>query len=333
MIPIYRLNRVAWGLLLLVLSGLQMVMADTIRYEFAESSRSIMRVGPNQTLDMLIPQIYPQYQEIWPQLKQQIKDRNPHAFNRYTGKLMVGQRLKLVTIKKIHQTSVGNLQQVGDIDSIKGYAVVTGKNGIERRLTDNSAIFEGDRLTTAKGATVVVNMVDGAEMRLKQDSSVRITQYSKKSGFEKGGTSIIDLIKGGLRKITGSIGANPLSVYRFHTGVMTIGVRGTDYVVMLCEQNNCQKSAGRNDTDRYLHVVVLDGLITLEDQQGEQGELILGQYAVATVDVKSIIKDSKPVSGLLNEEEQLLFDQAQQPEEKNSIWPWLIGGVLLGIGL
>lgn len=335
MISILRLNRVVFSLLLLLSSVCTMAMADSIQYEYSVSSRSIMRVGPNQTLDMLVQQMYPQYQQLWPQLKQQIKDRNPYAFNRYTGKLMAGQRLQLVTIKKIHRTTVTDLVQVGQVDSIRGYAVVSDKNGMERRLKHTFPVYEGDRLTTAKGAALVVKMLDGAEMRIKQDSSIRVSQYTIKSGFDKGNVSIIDLIKGGLRKITGSIAANPLSVYRFNTGVMTLGVRGTDYVVKLCSQKNCENSAGRNDPDVQLHVVVLDGLITLEDEKGERGELILGQYAVATADTKTIIDDSKPVTGLLNQEEQKLFDQtqAQESEEKNSIWPWLIGGILLGIGI
>lgn len=327
-------------LLSIILCGLLTPMMsyaqdESIRYEFTESSRSIMRVGPNQTLDQLVEQIYPQYREFWPQLKQEIRDRNPHAFSRYTGNLIPGQRLKLVTIRKIRETTVTSLAQVGDVADIQGFATVTDKNGNERRLQQKSQVYEGDRLTTAKGASLVVKMIDGAEMRIKQDSSVRITEYTMKSGFESGSASIIDLIKGGLRKITGSIGANPLSVYRFQTGVMTIGVRGTDYVVKICSENDCENSAGRNDPGARLHVVVLDGMITLMDEEGVKGELVLGQYAVATPDTKSIIDDASPVAGLLNAEEQAVFASTQAPAEpeKQGIWPWLIGGALLGIGI
>ena len=183
---------------------------------------------------------------------------------------------------------------------------------------------------------LVVNMIDGAQMRIKENSAIKISEYKMKSGFEKGSISVIDLIKGGLRKITGSIASSPFGVYRFQTGVMTIGVRGTDFVVKLCNGLDCSQSANRNDNGTKLHVVVLDGLITLQDEEGVQGELIMGQYAVATADTKIIVDDVKPVNGMLLEEERDIFNQfPDEPVEKENkgIWPWLIGGALLGIGL
>lgn len=325
----------SWMIMVLVVL-VQSSYAEEIRYEFADSTRSIMRVGPNQSLDMLIQQMYPRYEKLWPKLAQEIRKRNPQAFSDYTGKLIPNSRLKLVTIKKIIQSDVAFLEQVGTVTEVDGDTIAIDKNGKQRRLTGKASVYEGDRLTTGQGAALVVNMIDGAEMRIRQDSSVRITEYTMKSSFEAGSVSVIDLIKGGLRKITGSIGANPLSVYRFHTGVMTIGVRGTDYVVMLCEENDCQKSAGRNDANTNLHVVVLDGLITLEDKDGQTGELIMGQYAVANAEAKAIIDDALPVEGLLSEDEQQQFETLSPPGEdgkRKGFWPWLLGGALLGIGI
>jgi hypothetical protein len=318
--------------LLFNLAGMTAVQAETLHHELAESSRSIMRVGPNQSLDLLVQQIYPNQQQLWPEIKQKIKELNPHSFNRYTGRLIPGQRLKLVTIKTIREGETSLLVQAGTVKNIKGYATSTDKTGRESRLQQGTIVYEGDRVSTAQGGELVIHMIDDAEMRIKPDSSVRITEYKMKSGFESGSRSIIDLIKGGLRKITGSIGANPLSVYRFQTGIMTIGVRGTDYVVKLCNANDCEQSSGRNEENARLHVAVLDGLITLEDEEGVQGELALGQYAIATQDTKVIVNDAKPVKGLLNAEEQAIFDKLQPPSEKSSlIWPWLLGGALLGL--
>lgn len=317
--------------ILLLLSSFTVIHADTIRYELAESSRAIMRVGPNQSLDLLVEQIYPDNESLWPRIKQEIRRINPEAFNRYTGRLIVGQRLKLVTIKQINERVALNKNQVGQVSAINGYAVVTDNNGKENRLSKNAVIYEGDRVVTSKGVELELSMIDGASLRVKQDSAVRISEYEMKSGFESGSKSIIDLIKGGLRKITGAIGANPLSIYRFHTGVMTIGVRGTDFVVKLCNENDCEKSAGRNDKATRMHVVVLDGLVTLEDEDGVKGELALGQYAVATADRKVRVDDSRPVKGLLNEEEQQMFDKTQPlQEQENTLWPWILGGALLG---
>lgn len=321
--------------LFLIMTGfINPAYAQDVHYELVESSRNIMRVGPNQTLDQLVEQIYAKQKPLWPQLKQKIRDINPNAFNRYTGRLIVGSKLKLVTIKRIHEINDrSNLSPVGTIKDVKGYVIATDKNGKESTLKANSPVYEGDRIKTADGSRVEIDMVDGAKMYLKPDSSIRITEYVLKSAFEKGSRSIINLIKGGLRKITGAIAANPLSVYRLQAGVMTIGVRGTDYVVKLCKGNDCEKSSSCSSNDTHLHVAVLDGVITLEDEEGVQGELALGQYAIANWEKVVMVDDQKPVPGLLTDEESKIFQNAQPPDDSSGFWPWLLGGALFGLGI
>lgn len=329
-----RYRILAYGCLILFTFFVTPLLADDIRYEFTESSRSLMRVGPNQTLDQLVEQIYAQHTALWPQIKQKIRELNPQAFNRYTGHLIVGASLKLVTIKKIREiSSTSQLKQVATATRVTGLAIAIDRNGKESSLKENSPVYEGDRVKTGTGSSLVLNMIDGAEMHLKQDSALRISEYEMKSAFEKGSRSIIDLIKGGLRKITGAIAANPLSVYRFHAGVVTIGVRGTDYVVKLCKDNDCEQSASCSDTDARLHVAVLDGVITLEDEEGVQGEMALGQYAIADWGKVVMVDDEAPVAGLLTEEETKIYQNAHPEEESKGFWPWLLGGALFGLGI
>jgi hypothetical protein len=315
---------------LLLVSSIFTVYAETIRYEFGESSRSVMRIGPNQTLDQLVEQLYPGQQSLWPRIKQEIKQRNPDAFNRYTGNLVVGQRLKLVTVRKIREGVTRKLVESGRVTAIQGKATATDKYGKTRQLAVDEPVFEGDRLETSIKGVLSVRMIDDAEMHLKNNSALRISEYEQKGGFETGSRSILDLIRGGLRKISGAIGANPLSVYKMRTGVATIGIRGTDYVLKLCKENDCEQAVGRNDQGSRLHVAVLDGVITIEDEEGVHGELALGQYAVASPDQFVLIEDSPPVKGLLNEEEKAYFDKLEHKKDM-PIWPWLLGGALLGL--
>jgi len=316
-----------------LLSLLQPLQAQTQNYEFIASSRSLMRAGSGQTLSMLVQEIYPGYKKLWPQIEQEIRRRNPQAFNQYSGNIIPGRRIQLIAIKTVHESYLLHKTVVGRVVQIKGMVQATDARGSTQILSKNSEVFEGDRITTALGATTRLDMVDDAVIDLKSDSSLRLTAYRLKSGFEKGSRSIIDLIKGGLRTLTGAIAANPVADYRFHTGIMTIGVRGTDYVVKLCEKNDCEHSASRNDQNARLHVAVLDGLIYLEDSDGQRGDLIMGQYAIASNDEKVIVNDAKPAAGLLNAQEQKRFSQLTPPEkDKSRVWPWLLGGAaLLGL--
>lgn len=316
-----------------LLSLLQPLQAQTPDYEFIASSRSLMRAGSGQTLQMLVQEIYPGYKKLWPEIEQEIRRRNPQAFNQYTGRIIPGRRIQLITIKTVHSSVLLHKTVVGHVAEINGTVEAVDTRGSVRTLNKKSEIYEGDRVTSALGSTARLDMVDEAVIDLKPDSSIRLTEYRLKSGFEKGSRSIIDLIKGGLRTLTGMIAANPVAVYRFQTGVMTIGVRGTDYVVKLCKKNDCQHSASRNDQNARLHVAVLDGLIYLEDSDGRQGDVIMGQYAIATNDEKVMVNDARPAPGLLNAQEQQRFSHLKPPKkDKSLVWPWLLGGAaLLGL--
>jgi len=318
--------------LLSLLSTVQAGPGKDANYEFIESSRSIMRAGPGQSLSMLVQEIYPAYKKLWPQIERELRRRNPQAFNQYTGSIIPGRRIQLVTIKIIRKGLVLHRIVAGTVSNIKGYAEATDSRGSTRSLGVKSEVYEGDRITTGSDARLGVKMIDDAEFHMKADSSMRLTEYRLKSSFEKGSSSIIDLIKGGLRTLTGAIAHNPVAVYRFQTGVMTIGVRGTDFVVKLCQQNDCLHSASRNDQQARLHVVVLDGLISLQDEEGAVGDLIMGQYAIASQNEKVMVNDALPVAGLLSVQEQRLFNKLQAPKKDDSlVWPWLLGGALLGL--
>ncbi len=318
-------------LCVLLLSALLTTYAETIRYEFGESSRSVMRVGPNQSLDQLVEQLYPGQKALWPRIKQEIKQRNPHAFNRYTGNLVVGEKLKLVTVRKIREGVTRKRVQTGNVTGVEGKALATDKFGMARTLKVDEPVYEGDRLETSTKGRLSVKMIDDAEIHLKPDSSMRISEYVHKSGFDRGSRSIIDLIRGGLRKITGAIGADALSVYKMRTGIATIGIRGTDYVIKLCRDNDCEQAVGRNDKESRLHIAVLDGVITIEDEEGVRGEMALGHYAVASSEKFILVdEDVPPAKGLLNEEEKAYFDKLE-PKKDFELWPWLLGGALLGL--
>jgi hypothetical protein len=184
-----------------------------------------------------------------------------------------------------------------------------------------------------------VLMDDGAEVFLKEDSVLKISEYVITAGYDEKSSSILDLLRGGLRKITGSIGASALANYQVQTGLATIGIRGTDYVIKLCKQDDCTQTVSRNDPDVKLHAVVLEGAITLTTEEEVQILMAMGEYGTATTETL-IIEEEAPVPvGFLNQEETQQFNvtvpqKTEIKEEKSSkAWPWILGVLLLAIGL
>ncbi len=327
-------------LILAMFTGLfsQITVAATI-HEIVPSSRVITRVIQGMTVNDIIRKIYPQEKVLWPEIKEKIITINPDSFHPYSDKLINGARLILVDIKRIQQEEISSKQKVGYIVRLEGNASVKDTNGHIQGLEINSRIYEGDRVTTVAGANLYILMDDGAEIYLKGDSVIKISKYVITSGYDKNSSSILDLIRGGLRKITGAIGASAQSDYKVRAGLATIGIRGTEYVIKLCKLDDCNQTASRNDPDAKLHAVVLEGVITLTTEKETQILMAIGEYGTASRD-EMVILDEVPVpEGMLDAEESTRFNvtipkklkEEAMEKESGSGWAWILGLLLLAL--
>jgi len=290
------------------------------------------------TINDIIRKIYPEDKTLWPEIKEKIISINPDSFHPYSDQLITGSRLKLVDIKRIQQEEVSNKHKVGYVVRQEGRASVKDLDGNILGLEINSQIYEGDRITTEVGSSVYILMDDGAEIFLKGDSIVKISEYVITSGYDEGSSSILDLIRGGLRKITGAIGSSAISNYSVQTGLATIGIRGTEYVVKLCKLDDCSQNVSRNDPDAKLHAVVLEGMITLTSEEDTKILMAVGEYGTASSEELMLEEVATVPSGLLNEDESKKFNvtipeqlEAEKSQEESSGWPWLLGLLLLAL--
>jgi hypothetical protein len=292
------------------------------------------------TIDEIIMRVYPEDKDLWPQIKTKLIETNPNSFVQYSDRLIPGVRLKLVDIRRIlDQEELIPKVQVGHVARIGGQAIARDINGRVHQLQINSKIFQGDRLETEPGAGLYILMSDGAEVHLKEDSVLKISEYIITAGYDEDSSSILDLLRGGLRKLTGSIGASTSANYKVQTGLATIGIRGTEYVIKLCKLDDCSQTVSRNDPDAKLHAVVLEGVITLTTDEDVQILMAMGEYGTATPEVL-VVEETKPVpAGLLDDEESEMFNvtisqqAAQQEKETSSSWMWIVGVLLLAVGL
>jgi len=311
-----------------------------VTVELEPSSRVILHVDPNMSIDQIVRKIYPTEVELWLDIKNKLIELNPASFHPNSDQLIEGSRLKLVEIRRIAEQIISNKSKVGYVVSQKGQVTVKDLNGETQTLEINSPIYEGDRITTGMGSTAFIAMDDGAEIYLKQDSVVKISTYVITSSSDKDSSSILDLIRGGLRKITGSIGASALSNYQVQTGLATIGIRGTEYVIKLCKLDDCNQTVGRNDPDAKLHAAVLEGIITLSTEEDMQILMAVGEYGTASHEEMVVLNDVAVPSGLLDSEESTQFNitipqqqgKVDEPSD-NSVWGWILGILLIAAGL
>lgn len=125
----------------------------------------------------------------------------------------------------------------------------------------------GDQIVVGAKSRAQLRMSDGALIALQPSSTLAIDQFSYTSAAPASassqiGSSVLRLLKGGLRTITGLIGKRAGDTYQVNTTVATIGVRGTDYRMALC-QGDCAA------TPDGLYIGVSDGSVVVSNGAGE----------------------------------------------------------------
>ncbi len=129
--------------------------------------------------------------------------------------------------------------KAGQVIASSGQVNARAADGTERRLKRQSPIHKGDTLLVGKNGFLQIRFTDGGLFSLRPDTELRIDDYhfeGKQDGNEK---AVFNLVKGGLRAISDQIGKVHKENYQLHTPVATIGIRGTDYEVVLICKGTC----------------------------------------------------------------------------------------------
>ncbi len=173
--------------------------------------------------------------------------------------------------------------QVGVVERLEGTARISGPSG-ERRAAVNLAVEEGDRIATERDAELVLRMNDGAVIALRPQTSIELTEYRYRSGNDG---SVVNLFRGAMRTVTGLIAKNDRDKVTVKTATATIGVRGTDFEVVLVDAEAAAqaRAQGQNDVDEGTYNRVYSGGTYLEGEGGRRVDVMPNQVAFAPLDV------------------------------------------------
>jgi hypothetical protein len=123
----------------------------------------------------------------------------------------------------------GAWADAGRFQFVAGQVTVVGAGGGSRAAAKGDLVREGEVITTASDASAQLRMADEGLIALRPDSSLRIESYRFQGQAAGGERSILALLKGGFRALTGLIGRSRKEAYQVRTATATIGIRGTDH--------------------------------------------------------------------------------------------------------
>ncbi len=117
----------------------------------------------------------------------------------------------------------------GNFIFVHGEVWVVKTSNTQQPAEKGARIYETDTIITSKKGTAQLIMSDGAYLSIKPDTTLKIEVYKYKSDENGTEKSIISLIKGCFRSVTGLIGRKNKDNYKVKTPLATIGIRGTDH--------------------------------------------------------------------------------------------------------
>jgi hypothetical protein len=127
---------------------------------------------------------------------------------------------------------------VGNMVFSVGNVVIRSQAGVDRPGTLGAPIEVGDSIVTNDGRAQV-RFSDDGYMSFQPATIFRVDDYNYDKRANVAEKAIFNLVKGGLRAVTGLIGKRNKGDYQVNTTVATIGIRGTTYQALLCAGGSC----------------------------------------------------------------------------------------------
>ena len=158
---------------------------------------------------------------------------------------------------------------VGEVTHLSGLLTVKKGDASGKVLSVRSQVEEGDLLSTERETYARVKFKDGAEVVLRPGTQMKIDAYAFNEKKPESDNVVLNLLKGGLRAVTGLIGKRNRDNVSFKAPTATIGIRGTHFGMVFCN-NDCANMPTTNGAPpaNGLHLDVAVGAVAVINPAG-----------------------------------------------------------------
>jgi hypothetical protein len=162
---------------------------------------------------------------------------------------------------------------VGRLYIAQGQTMVTPVGGQPRVLNVGDPVYLGNTVESAAPGFATLVMSDETRIVLNAGSRYTVTTYRYNPQVPDSGNMLTDLIKGGIRVVTGLVGRRKPERVTFNTVTATIGIRGTNFD-LLCAPSGSKNPlvfdpavSGPVSCDQALYASTRDGEIEIRSGQ------------------------------------------------------------------
>ncbi len=216
--------------------------------------------------------------------------------------------------------------QAGSISLLNGQAQATGLSTPAHALAKGDPVYGGDTVETRASSYALVRFTDQGSVLLRPNSKFQVEKYQyaaaapapaaavpaapaqrealaplqAASAATQPDSSFFRLLKGGLRAVSGLVAHADYSHYLMSTPVATMGIRGTDYEIAMCEDSCLSDPTVLNSVPAGKDLVgsvvsgVNEGQIVVTSFTGNSVTLGPGQYAITLADGSQYLLNGIP---------------------------------------
>lgn len=167
-------------------------------------------------------------------------------------------------------------QVAGRVERLSGPLMAKKLDGSVKVLALKSEVESGDTLVSEKNTYAQIRFIDNSEITLRPGTTFKVENFAYDEARPEGDQASFNLVKGGLRSITGLMGKRNKEKFSLKTPNATIGIRGTTFIVQYIG-SDVLPSAAAPSLPPGLHVSVSDGAIVVTNPGGVQG-FAAGQF-------------------------------------------------------
>ena len=170
----------------------------------------------------------------------------------------------------------------GKLTHLSGQVAVQKADGSRVVGATGVRVVQGDTVITGINGFARIELSDGGEMVIRPDTQLKIENYFYNKDQPAQDSFIFRTIKGGFRAITGLISKRGnRDAYQANTPTATIGVRGTQYDLRVCQADCGAMDDGTYVAVRFGEVLAANTQGSLAIKAGQAGVVATNQPPVA----------------------------------------------------
>lgn len=174
-------------------------------------------------------------------------------------------RLMAPALALLFTLSASAAAPVATVIDVTGEAWLATTDGTRVALAADATIGAGAHVVTGDGR-VRFEFTDGGIVSVQPATTFRVERYAYAGAEDGDEWALFELVRGGLRVMSGAIGHARPERYRLRTVFATIGIRGTAYNVLACDEACALADGSRHPAG--LHVETTEGTIFVENPAG-----------------------------------------------------------------